>query len=215
MKYNYKFDYLTVKRHAGGQLVPCVNVLAKLAERRALDIQSLDYADRFQLFNSISIGCNIDQESLEICKFLEAFDKLDNINRYKLLCTVAPNLSEEGLESLFKQIPTNFGEHYKYLGPDKILSTGCNITFMNKYLQDVLNPFQPETLDSEVYSNFNEGQRYLLSEIKDILKVIYQNNDVQKGAVATDINNYYETKPVKIYVDKKQYKGYELIKKIK
>ncbi len=60
---NYAFNYVTVKKHSGGFMIPCVNTLVKLAERRAFDIQNTDYSDRFQLFNTLSESFDLDNET--------------------------------------------------------------------------------------------------------------------------------------------------------
>ncbi len=138
-------------------------------------------------------------------------------DRYNRLCTLGPTLSDLGLESLFKQIPITYVNYYKTLGPEKITALSCNITKMKSFLE---NQFAPETLDHEIYNNFSEGQKITLQDTRELLKVIYQNNDIQKTANAIDLNNYFTTSKTRITValgdgTKKVKDGLRLIKKLR
>ena len=52
--YSYRDDFIAVNTHNGSDLLPVFNKLVMLSEKRAFDIQQLDYKDRFSVFNSIT-----------------------------------------------------------------------------------------------------------------------------------------------------------------
>ena len=53
--YNYKDDFVAVNTHSGKDLAPVFNNLAMVSELRAFQIQQVDFADRFRLFNTINL----------------------------------------------------------------------------------------------------------------------------------------------------------------
>ena len=57
------------------------------------------------------------------------------------------------------------------------------------------------------------GERYLLKEIKDILREIYNSLNLTKTPKASDLEKYFEVKEVMLYdpITKKRDRGYEIL----
>ena len=107
--------------------------------------------------------------------------------------------------------------YYTNLGPNRIKALSCNVTLLKKEMGIVI--FDQDKLEKEIYSNFKEGDRYFLSDLKIRLSQLYDSIGYKKTPKAIDINEFFETKEYKITDiiggEKKRVRGYELIKKLR
>lgn len=107
--------------------------------------------------------------------------------------------------------------YYTNLGPDRIKALSCNVTLLKKEMGIVI--FDQDKLEKEIYSNFKEGDKIILSSLKSKLATIYDSIDYEKSPKAIDIQFYFNTKEymetVIIEGKKKRVRGYELIKRLK
>lgn len=107
--------------------------------------------------------------------------------------------------------------YYTNLGPDRIKSLGCNISSLRKELGIIM--FDQSKLDREIYNNFKEGDKYLLSDLKILMAQVYDSVGYQAAPKAIDIQNYFEiseyTTSKVINGNRKRFRGYELIKRLK
>ena len=211
---NYREDYLAVN-YKNGKLYPELNKLVMIAEQRAFDIQQIDYADRFSVFNSIGYIVN-NELSDEIKKFINEYESQETLyDKLKLLCS--RDFHGEKLDSILANISENhFVEYYTILGPERIKALGYNITKLNKELGII--SFDKDRLDVLVSKAFNIGDRLSLSNIKIRLKEIYSNCGFNKTAKANDLEIWFEVKEIFVtdHLDdgsKKRGKGYEILSK--
>lgn len=141
--------------------------------------------------------------------------KTTMFDKFKLLCEFG--LSKEEIEVVLCQIPNTdeVKSHYLTLGPQKLRSLSYNITKIRKALGIVM--FSPELLIQEIYSEFKEGEKYTLFNLKLKLNDVYSSINYNSTPKANDIEKYFEVKEFSIYEKKpdggrKKVRGYELIK---
>lgn len=211
----YQDDYVAVNTRAGNDLVPCQNNLAYIAEQRAFDIQQVDYADRFIVFNRVNKVFSISDKSIEeeVKDFMSKYDSLtESSDKLRLLCTA--DLSDAGRCHVLDQVKEYHKKFYIFLGPERCRALGYNYVRLENECS--IQNFDNLELKDAVYSKFTENTRVPLSEIKLTLKDIYGKIGYAKTPKATDLNEWFETKKVKILKDpltKKYVDGLELLKK--
>jgi uncharacterized FlaG/YvyC family protein len=230
---HYKNNYVAVNVIKGinpetGQeefmSVPVENHLVRVAERRAFDIQQIDYADRFSVFMTLSkeFGDGFNKNSnnsnpveLQVTEFFRVYGEFSKISdRLKLLCEAG--LTLEARSVVLAQLPDTDKVKYFYqaLGPERCKANSYSPSEISKELG--VKFFSKSEVAKEVYQGFNEGQKTSLADIKLLLKSIYEKIGYDKTPKAIDIQDYFETKEIKI-TDKstgKRIKAYHLIKKL-
>ena len=209
---NYKYDYVAVNKHSGKDLLPVFNNLVMVSERRAYDIQQIDYKDRFSVFNQVSKL--IDNRVREVViNFLKVFNSLPDFRgKMKYLCEA--DLTEEQRSFILTQIPISYKNYYIKLGSTRLKSLGYNITYIKREYDDLL---LEGTIDisERIYSIFTVGEKYTKAEIKEILKQVYNDLGINRTPKATDLLDYFDAKPglVTNKATKKRDNCYEIIKK--
>jgi hypothetical protein len=210
---NYKYNYVAVDKHSGEDIYPVFNKLVMISEKRAFEIQQVDYKDRFTVFNSIEQN-NIVSESVSdnIHNFLTDFiDKKLFTEKMGMICT--SNLTENELGVILDQIPLTYKKYYETLGPVRLKALGYNITLVDREYKATL--FDKENLKQEVYKIYQEGSRYSRNSLKENLQKLYDSLNYNKKAKANDIEEYFEVKDCKVLNSEtgKYEHGFELIKK--
>lgn len=205
---NYQNDYVGVNTRNGSHINPELNKLVMIAERRAFDIQQIDYKDRFSVISAVGV----DTEGIngEIQAFYVLYDDAKTVyEKLRLVCEA--NLSaearafiEENLEDRIKSL--------MIIGKDRVRALGYNQTKINKELNRVV--FSKRDLESNIYSEFHEGDIIERSEVKQKLKIIYDNLDYKKTAKATDLEGWFEVEPIQLRSGGIKYHALKLIKKL-
>ena len=206
---NYKDNYVAVNEHSGKDMFPELNKLVLIAEQRAFDIQQVDYKDRFTVFNTL-VNRGLLDSSSNISEFIKEFNSLPKFSdKMRALCECNCNFSfsENEICVILDQIPLTYKKYYQTLGPERCRANGYNITKLKKECDDL---FVTRDVKEAIYKNFNEGDKYSLKELKDKLRVLYENIGYNKTPKAIDINNYFKTERVRI----KGNEGLKLIKKL-
>lgn len=210
----YKMNYVSVNRRVEDKLlIPVINNLVILSEERTFDIQQVDYADRFSVFNSIKsefLG-GIGAEGIVISEFFLEYDKLTT---YK---EKAKNICEYLLQypQYFNIIVSNLADHDKIkqqlisIGPEKMKGWGYNITKINKAMGITI--FDLETLNDTIYSTFKVSEKYSKKYIKEKLQEVYNSADFKGTAKASDLENWFEMKSIKLTVNGNRENGFELL----
>jgi hypothetical protein len=208
---NYRSDYVAVNKHSGNTLIPCTNHLVLVSEERAFDIQQIDYKDRFSVFSTVINKEMISDDIVNnVQKFLSGFEKLTVFSdKLKFLCE--SKFNEEEMSVILDQIPLTYKNIYTTLGPDRCRANGYNITkirkeFEDTYLKDI------KDLKSKILSEFKVGERYLKSDIKEKLGVIYSSFSYTKTPKANDLEDYFEIKNCTIAKGEKRCNGFEILK---
>ena len=220
--YSYKDDYVAVNRiinDTTGDVIlkPVLNELVLVNEIRAFKIQQIDYKDRFTVFTTVHNQLSSDDiANRNVSEFMKTYEtKTTMFDKFKLLCE--SNLSKEEIGIILAQIPDTdeVKSHYLALGPQKLRALSYSITKIRKALGVVM--FSPELLIQEIYSEFKEGEKYTLFNLKLKLNDVYSSINYNSTPKANDIEKYFEVKEFSIYEKKpdggrKKVRGYELLK---
>lgn len=213
---HYKNNYVAVNTHAGKDLVPVFNNLMMVSEMRSFEVQQVDYADRFTVFNAVGERQvdGVCQEVEDKFKTFSGFAKSKEKLRY-LVEVSEMGLSEADLTNFLSLIPEKFREYYTEMGPDRIKANGYQESKLKaewtKQHQEELGVSDGLVLDIAEY--FKLGHRFSKSGIKDKLKELYQKHGYQKTAKASDLQEYFWLKDVKFLEDGKWVNGFEIQKK--
>lgn len=212
---HYRYNYVAVNEHAGNDIVPVFNRLMQVSEIRAFEIQQTDYADRFTVTNAIQsrglVG-NIRDKGL-IEKLKNEFLSIRNteVRLQKIVNLENYNLNEDELNLFFSYIPGNYREYYELLGFSGIRAHRYNEAEIKRERERLCGNSQREdALKEEIYRLFEVGNRYVKSDIKATLKLLYERLGYKKTAKASDIQEYFEVKGT-LSADKKA--GFELLNK--
>ena len=136
-----------------------------------------------------------------------------------LLCESSLNgrLNKDIVDIILAQIPDSdyIKSYYTLLGPTKLKKLGYIRSNIEKALGIVT--FSDELLLDSIYSDFREGEKYTLSNLKNKLSSIYSSINYKSTPKANDIEKWFEIKEFSIYEKKedgnrKKIRGYELLK---
>ena len=210
--FNYKDDYVAVDSHSGSTLIPVVNELVIIAERRAYDIQQVDYKDRFSVFNTISNEGLVSLETTSnVKRFMTEFNNLKDFPaKMKFLCTY--NLTEQERDVILDQVPLTYKNYYETLGPERCRANGYIKTTIDREYKDL--QFDINKLRSEIEDSFSLNSKYTKSGIKELLRKIYTDLGYNKTPKANDLERYFEIKDCKVLNEKsnKWEHGFEILK---
>ena len=210
---NYRDDYVAVNVHGGKNLVPVKNELVKISEQRAYDIQQVDYKDRFAVFNTLVDGGYVDGTAKSnVHGFIDMFNSLKTFpEKMKLLCE--SEFSDVEIGWVLDQIPLQFKNYYETLGPGRLKACGYNVTRVKKEYES--SQVDISDLPDKILSAFTVGNKYLRSEVKDLLGGIYNSFEYSKTPKASDLEEYFEIRPCLITNKDtgKRDHGFEIIKK--
>ena len=196
---NYEKDFVAISKRSGAYPIPVLNKLVLVAERSAYDIQALDYKDRVSVINSAYKAIRGDEEKV-LTSHKEAtliFDQLDSLktvrDKLKFLCNALNDsgISDEAKEIVKNDLSVKF-KGYLSLGFDRLRALNYRTTLINKEISKT--SFDRSILAEVVYQNFQVGEKYRKSEIKQKLKEIYRDVGYDGTAKATDISEWFKTK---------------------
>ena len=212
---NYKKDYVAVnqvKNPDGSiKLVPIINNLVRVAEMRAYEMQQVDYADRFAVFNELGKLNDTDVDDEVFNKFFEEFDRQkDRRHKLKFLCESS---GLPGFGTILDNVPNKrFKEYINTLGVDGCRSLCYRIDLIDKKLS-VLT-FDLGKLDEPIYAKFEVGKAYSNSGIKKMLSEIYKSVGYKVTAKASDLKNYYKLRRTSVIENDKRAEGFRLMEKL-
>ena len=209
---NYKDDFVAVnRRKIGGEtvLTPVFNNLVMVSEMRAYEIQQVDYANRFTVFNELgNVSAIEDKEGLE--EFFRGYEaQSSRLYKLKYLCEYCERV---GNTSILNQIhEKRFDEYINVLGLDVCKAVWYKPAELDRRLS--VMSFDTDLLDSKILSEFNVGESYPNTQIKARLSEIYSEVGYKINAKATDLNNYFDTKKCLIQVEGKRVNGLKILAK--
>ena len=182
-------------------LIPEFNELMMISDMRAFEVQQVDYADRFTVFSAVNQS-GIEGATIKSCELVEEFNHYGNTNsRLKFLVEVSENksLTKSDIAAFLEMIPPKYKDYYEIVGPDRIKASGCRESDIKKELMK--NKTHGEA-DDKVFSRmgdmFKIGKKYSNQDIKEKLKVLYQELNYKKTAKATDLEILYVMKAIKL-----------------
>ena len=226
---NYKFNYVAINEHSGKDMFPELNRLVLIAERRAFDIQQIDYKDRFSVFNTL-VDQNLMTSGNDIKKFLEDFNTLpDFSHKMKALCN--NDFNENERLAILDQIPLTYKTYYLTLGPERCKAHGYNVTDIRREYEDVINgvirekvkeekkeeeevKVDEEALLNNVYNTFQVGEFYSNKDVKKLLGGIYSNLDYKACPKASELDKYFKVVRARKSVEGKQIEGVRILEKL-
>ncbi len=196
--YNYKDDYVAVNTHNGSDLVPVFNNLVMISELRAFQIQQIDYVNRFRVLNQIQKdGYSIVEDAMT--EFLEKFNSFILFkDKMRLLCEY--DFQDNQLDIILSQIPIEYSTYYKVLGPTKIKAHGYQRSKLNAAMSDSISIVNGK-LGKLIYNEFKIGDKLSNTEIKERLRKLYKENNIDSTPKATDITSIFKVKKIKITLD--------------
>ena len=212
---NYKKDYVAVnqvKNPDGSiKLVPIINNLVRVAEMRAYEMQQVDYADRFAVFNELGKLNDTDVDDEVFNKFFEEFDKQKNRrDKLKLLCE---SHDLPGFWTIVDNVPNKrFKEYINTLGVDGCRSLGYDIGLIDKKLSVLA--FDQDRLRDAIYNTFEVGKAYSKSSLKSMLNDLYKSIGYKATAKASDLSTYFELKRTSVSEGGKRVEGFKLLEKL-
>jgi hypothetical protein len=177
-----------------------------ISEQRAFEIQQIDYADRFSMFNALNK--QVDTEDLN--KYINIIYSFSNpVEKYKYLCS----LTESTVLSILPHLPSSFQNYYSVLGPERIRALGYNVTKMRLEYEGVMGN-QEIDIRPIIASVFVVGNEYTKAEIKKKLKEIYDSAGYTKTPKAVDLGEYFIIKNCLISNKEtgKRDNGYKILK---
>ena len=203
---HYRNDYVAINEHAGSEPIPVINQLVLVAEQRAYDIQQIDYADRFSVFNALSNSSGLSPEILEEAKELQnAYDLAENIpTKLKILCEYP--ISDEARKVVINSLGDSKISEYLVLGPERLKALGYNTTKIRKEFG--MACYDWSGIEKEVREEFRIGEKYTKSMIKEKLKEIYLKFNYPGSAKGTDLEKWFNVKLIKIGTKD----GFEILK---
>ena len=208
---NYKYNYVAVNIHSGGDLVPVFNNLVWVAEQRAFEIEQIDYESWYTVFNSMmesSLGDSSSDENIQA--FFRGFEELpDFCSRMKAVCE-SP-LTDLERSYILVKLPIEYRKYYETIGPDRLKALGYNITNIKKEIKDL--KIDLDSLSKKIFSKFKEGEKYSKADIKTTLGEIYESLEYSRTPKASDLSYYFVIKRCTVSVDGKRSEGFEIIKK--
>lgn len=207
----YVEDYVAINKKGGSNKFPVVNSLVMISEKRAYDIQQVDYADRFSVFNSIQNTFEVTDFEVaeEIARFQSKFQEADTQKkRMKVLCT--EEISEAALQSILNLVPEYMKRFYIILGPDRCRSLGYDYSRMEREVGN--KKVEQDVLLDRVLQEFSVGDRIPKVDVKIKLGKIYEDLGYSKTPKATDLQEWFEVRGIQTKTNGKVVNGFELLK---
>ena len=210
-KGHYKDYYIAVNKHAGANKIPVLNNLVMIAEKRAYDIQQIDYADRFSVISILKEAFSGDKEVQgKVMEILEEYWKIDGI-KAKLRFINELEEGDEVLKLVIDQISDGRIEEYLKLGKDRLKALSYNVTEIKKELE--VTTYNPLAIREIINKEFKVGEKIFKSDVKERLRKIYSSINFKKSPKAIDILNWFDAKEINMTDENgKRGKGFELIR---
>lgn len=170
---------------------PVFNKLVMISERRAFDIQKIDYADRFTVYSRIGETGSI--ITSEMTKFVHEVLRNKGIfknKRLKLLCETNKFTTEQK-RVMASQAGEWVDRYYNGAGPERCKALSYNTTRIDN---EILNTLISERQDlrEDILETFIVGESYSVKSIKEQLIDMYASYGRPGKAKATDLRKYFE-----------------------
>lgn len=211
---HYKRNYVAVnqvKNPDGSiKLVPVLNKLVRVAELRSYEMQQVDYANRFTVFNELGKVSNIGTAE-NYTEFFKEYEAMrDRRQRLKYVCEYYFNGGE--LEPLLDLLPDKrFKEYLTVLGPEKCRSFGYRLTSLNDTLS--VRSFDVSTIEDKLFEVFEVGRSYTNNYIKSTLNKIYKDLGYKVKAKATDLSKFFNTRGASVQDGDRRVHGLRILSK--
>lgn len=218
---NYSRDFVSISEKTGR---PVYNSLIDIADQRAWDVSQKDYQDSISVTKAINdlkiydVGVSeyVDEDEKILKDFLDNhFYKTGLFHeKMKLYCKFSDKYKDNPyiMEGIYHRVvDPRFLQYYRYYG-----TKGCSA---RKYRESDLyrglnDDSKKNKLRELIYKKFDVGDRYLMSDLKTILKDFYSSLSISKTAKATDLGEYFELIRTHITIDGVSKSGFKLGEKL-
>ena len=171
------YAYKTIEEIEFALIDAFLNIKGKITGDSVLEYlksQGKDFSKYYEIQQRIEDeDFGLDKETNhKISDFLRGYQTLTRKgDKLRMLCEL--DMPEGAMELILNQIQDSdhIKSYYINLGPKRIRELGYNSTLIEKELGIVI--FSPELLQEKIYSEFNEGDKILLSDAKNRLTEIY------------------------------------------
>ena len=193
---NYRGDYIAVNQHAGSDLKPVYNNLVLVSEMRSYEIQQIDYADRFRVFNSLS------DKISDFGIIAETIKEIDNIKWFedKMKYVYNLNLSPDQMKIILDNVSnTDLSKYYYSIPSSRAGSLNYRKTALEQeYTNQKKSAISFPQVEKEILERFLPGFKYSNVLIKEELKRIYSNNKYSKTPKASNLNEIFTVRKCKV-----------------
>lgn len=216
----YKGDYASFSRKSNSVIE---NILVRLSEQRAWEITRPDYQENVFIRkvgpDPVNIPIEITSDIEFITEFKKEFEKDGNfVRRMKLFynfITKEPTIYQNYNSYFISFVPVEYRNCLNKLGINRIRS----LKYKKNLLLNEINKIrlaESGDLKTRIQSEFQLNTFYSLTNIKDKLKKIYEEEGYDSTPKATDLQEYFEVEDQRLTdsVTKKREYGY-LIKSLK
>ena len=210
--YNYVDDYTGIDEKTGNLVL---NKLVLLADLRAWEVQQLNYKDDISVLGTIK-NCGIEEDN-KINYSRELSYKIMSLRYFEeRMEEVCKEYDKDPNTDVFNYIPSEYKNYINLLGTEQIRSCYFRKSLIDKLVGEGSKKENLNLLDSEIYKIFKEGEKYALSDIKEIFRnLLNQLSIISISPKASMIKKYFEVKRVKISTNSGRVEGFELLNKIK
>ena len=207
-------NYLSTLSDKLGDTISYTTTLDYISKDSTIDQDKLK--NYYEIKNRSDTGIYTEDKELniEVLNFLKEYSRITIMyDKLRYLCE--SSISQDAKNIVLAQLPESdhVKSYYTILGPARLRELGYSITKKKKELGIVT--FSPEVLVNTIYSNFHVGEKYLLSNLKNLLSDLYYSISYKATPKAIDIMNYFEVKEFKVTAEidgvKKRVRGYELV----
>ena len=207
---NYNNNYVAVNQHGGSYPILVFNNYVMISELRSYHIAQGDYISNCYIRSAINRQFYVNDPELK--KLIDYYQKcLYFTDKMKFVCEYLrefPN-NEEKISFIVDDYVMNY---FKVLGPEKVRSLSYARSRLDEEVKRLKNN-QSIDPSEEIYDNFQEGNKYSKAFIKNKLKEIYLSINFKKTAKASDLEEWFEVRPVNYMDNGKKVNGFEIIKK--
>lgn len=204
----YNQFYLSLNCHAGTSKVPVFNNYVYIAELRAHQIAQGDYVKDCYVRSTISNQFYGDGYQLDVLR--ATYEKI-KVFEHKM--KFIHDELEKGNTNIEFVIEDYILNYIKVLGIDRIKSLSYRKVNLDNEIA-IRQSNQKIDIDSHIYNEFQEGSKISCVDAKKALESLYDRLGYQRSPKATDLEDWFDTRKVKIKDSSgKWIHGLELIKK--
>lgn len=162
---------------------------------------------------------NLDElkvENLILYKFKSEFTSLSNSFEVRMKCIYDyheqyPQLFEQFGDFISTFIPRSYENYINTLGFDRMKANSFHEAEIIREIENISNLERAKETNI-IESIFSIGSKYTKKEIKEVLGKLYKENNISKTPKASDLEEYFELKSVKLKnSDGKWEHGFEII----
>ena len=155
--------------------------------------------------------------SFDLSKELEEYDKQTQYTqKMEYICNLSKKLDKDKFEAFLYYVPIDLKNYYTVLGPEKCKALEYRKIELERELCKRTGN-QYIDIKTEIYRLFQVDERYLMSQIKETLRDLYERLGYKKTPMAKNLFEFFDMKEIQIKnpITKKKDHGYLILKRIK